>query len=67
MLSFIGRHVTTMTKQKYYAAFLLISGRLSNEGSVNSLHKLSEIFELFGKSESSSSDDNIFGFFLVPN
>ena len=38
-----------------------------NEGSAISLHKLSKIFELFWKSESSLSDDNILrGFFLFP-
>ena len=51
----------TMTKQKYYAVFLVLPGRLFNEGNAISLHKLSEIFELFGNSESSlSDDDNIF-------
>ena len=56
-----------MTKQKYYAVFLLLPGRLFNEGSAISLHKLSEIFELFRISESSLSDDNnLRGFFLVP-
>ena len=47
--------------------FLVVFGRLFIEGRAISLHKLSEIFELFGNSESSLSDNNILrGFFLDP-
>ena len=68
--SFIESSSDDNEETEILCCFLLIFGRLFNEGSAISLHKLSkifELFELFWKSESSLSDDNILrGFFLVP-